>query len=239
LRAGIDEAGGSLRPWLLGIALNVTRNLNRAARRHQAAMSRLPAAPTVPDFAEDLIGQLDDAGELRRVLAALDQLKPGERDVLVLCVWSGLDYAAAAQALGVPVGTVRSRLSRARDKLRPRSGPLLADIKAAIGKSRATNMRVMRLIGDVLINSIAPPKFTAALYRVAANIPGVHVVTHATDPLGRPGIGITFSSGGTRIDWIFNSKTLHLSGERITFVNHSKKDQQYAVRTRAFVNHSA
>jgi DNA-directed RNA polymerase specialized sigma24 family protein len=54
LRAGIDEAGGSLRPWLLGIALNVTRNLNRAARRHQAAMSRLPAAPPVPDFAEDL-----------------------------------------------------------------------------------------------------------------------------------------------------------------------------------------
>ena len=118
LRGGVEEAGGSLRPWLLGIALNVTRNLNRAARRHQAAMSRLPAAPPVPDFADDLIGQLDDAGELRRVLTALDQLKPGERDVLVLCVWSGLDYAAAAQALGVPVGTVRSRLSRARDKLR-------------------------------------------------------------------------------------------------------------------------
>ena len=37
--------------------------------------------------------------------------------MLALCVWSGLDYAAAAQALGVPVGTVRSRLSRARARL--------------------------------------------------------------------------------------------------------------------------
>jgi RNA polymerase sigma-70 factor (ECF subfamily) len=118
LRAGIEEAGGSLRPWLLGIALNVVRNLNRAARRHQAAMSRIPRVRPVPDFAEDLVGRLDDAAELRRVLAALDELRPGERDVIVLCVWSGLDYAAAAQALGVPVGTVRSRLSRARDKLK-------------------------------------------------------------------------------------------------------------------------
>jgi RNA polymerase sigma-70 factor (ECF subfamily) len=107
-----------LRPWLLGISLNVTRNLNRAARRHQAAMDRIPSPRPVPDFADDLAGQLDDAAELRRVLAALDRLRPGERDVIVLCAWSGLDYAAASQALGVPVGTVRSRLSRARDKLR-------------------------------------------------------------------------------------------------------------------------
>jgi RNA polymerase sigma-70 factor (ECF subfamily) len=44
-------------------------------------------------------------------------LRRGEQEVLALCVWSGLDYAAAAQALGVPVGTVRSRLSRARARL--------------------------------------------------------------------------------------------------------------------------
>jgi RNA polymerase sigma-70 factor, ECF subfamily len=118
LRAGVEEAGGSLRPWLLGISLNVVRNLNRAARRYQAAMSRIPRVRPVPDFADDLAGRLDDAAELRRVLAALDGLRPGERDVIVLCVWSGLDYAAAAKALGVPIGTVRSRLSRARDKLK-------------------------------------------------------------------------------------------------------------------------
>jgi RNA polymerase sigma-70 factor, ECF subfamily len=50
--------------------------------------------------------------------AALAALRPAEREVFALCVWSGLDYATAAEALGVPVGTVRSRLSRARTKLR-------------------------------------------------------------------------------------------------------------------------
>ncbi len=147
LRAGVEEAGGSLRPWLLGIALNVTRNLNRAARRHQAAMSRLPAARPVPDFADDLIGQLDDAGELRTVLAAFDRLKPGERDVLVLCAWSGLDYVAAAQALGVPVGTVRSRLSRARAKLRQAGADLAKEPAASSGQQigdRGSAVRIAR-----------------------------------------------------------------------------------------------
>jgi RNA polymerase sigma-70 factor (ECF subfamily) len=122
LRRRVEPDGGPLRPWLLGVAVNVTRNLSRAARRHQAAMSRLPPPPHVPDFADELAGQLDDAGQLRRVLTALGSLRAGERDVLALCVWSGLDYAEAAGALGVPVGTVRSRLSRARSKLRKLAG---------------------------------------------------------------------------------------------------------------------
>jgi RNA polymerase sigma-70 factor (ECF subfamily) len=118
LRGKVEQDGGSLRPWLLGIAVNVTRNLSRAARRHQAALSRLAPPPPVPDFADELAGQIDNAAQLRRVMAALGALRQGEREVIALCVWSGLDYAAAATALGVPVGTVRSRLSRARDRLR-------------------------------------------------------------------------------------------------------------------------
>ncbi|NEA43493.1 sigma-70 region 4 domain-containing protein, partial [Streptomyces sp. SID11385] len=51
------------------------------------------------------------------VHAALRRLRRKEREVLTLCVWSGLGYAEAAEALGVPVGTVRSRLSRARARL--------------------------------------------------------------------------------------------------------------------------
>ena len=118
LRGRVAPAGGPLRPWLLGIAVNVTRNLTRAARRHQAALSRLPGEESVPDFAEELAGRIDDSAALRRLAAGLAALRPAERDVLALCVWSGLDYAEAASALGIPVGTVRSRLSRARDKLR-------------------------------------------------------------------------------------------------------------------------
>ena len=76
------------------------------------------ALPILPDFAEELAGRLDDEARLREAGKALDALRRGEREVIALCIWSELDYAAAASALGVPVGTVRSRLSRARRKLR-------------------------------------------------------------------------------------------------------------------------
>jgi RNA polymerase sigma factor (sigma-70 family) len=117
LRGRIEPGGEPLRSWLLGIAVNMSRNLTRAARRHEAALSRLPPPPLVPDFAEELAGRLDDQARLRGVAKALGALRRGEREVIALCVWSGLDYATAARALGVPTGTVRSRLSRARRKL--------------------------------------------------------------------------------------------------------------------------
>ncbi len=117
LRAKVDDEGGSLRPWLLGVATNVTRNTRRAARRHAAAVARLPPPEAAEDFADELASRIDDAEQLALVRTALATLRRAEREVLALCVWSGLDYAAAARALGVPVGTVRSRLSRARTKL--------------------------------------------------------------------------------------------------------------------------
>jgi RNA polymerase sigma-70 factor (ECF subfamily) len=117
-RGVVEPEGGSLRPWLLGITVNVVRNMSRAARRHRAALERLPPAPPVPDFADELAGRMDDAIALRRVQASLRGLRRGEREVVALCVWAGLDYAQAAAALGVAVGTVRSRLSRARANLR-------------------------------------------------------------------------------------------------------------------------
>jgi RNA polymerase sigma-70 factor (ECF subfamily) len=117
LRSTIRPAGGSLLPWLLGIALNVSRNVSRSARRQQAAMTRLQQRAGLPDFADELVSRLDDAARLDTVRAALSHLRSDERDVIALCVWSGLNYAQAAEALGVPVGTVRSRLSRARRKL--------------------------------------------------------------------------------------------------------------------------
>ncbi|MET7483001.1 sigma-70 family RNA polymerase sigma factor [Streptomyces sp. NPDC005538] len=117
LRGRLDEEGGSLRPWLLGIATNVTRNTRRAARRHAAAVSRLPRDEVERDFADEVAARLDDTAELALVRTASATLRRAEREVLALCVWSGLDYRAAAEALGVPVGTVRSRLSRARAKL--------------------------------------------------------------------------------------------------------------------------
>jgi RNA polymerase sigma factor (sigma-70 family) len=113
----VEPVGESLRPWLLGIAVNVARNASRAERRHREALSRLPPPPLIPDFADELAGRIDDSAQLQRVLDALTTLRRGERELIALCAWSGLDYAEAARALGVPVGTVRSRLSRARRKL--------------------------------------------------------------------------------------------------------------------------
>ncbi|MFE9680800.1 RNA polymerase sigma factor [Streptomyces sp. NPDC006285] len=123
LRDKVDEEGGSLRPWLLGIATNITRNTRRAARRHAAAVARLPRGGVERDFAEEIAGRLDDAAQLALVQTALSELKRAEREVLALCVWAGLDYATAAEALGVPVGTVRSRLSRARAELAKHTEP--------------------------------------------------------------------------------------------------------------------
>ncbi|WP_409237032.1 RNA polymerase sigma factor [Streptomyces sp. PA5.6] len=117
LRGRVDADGGSLRPWLLGVATNVTRNTRRAARRHAAAVARLPRDEVVADFADELAGRIDDGEQLSLVRTALAELRRAEREVLALCVWSGLDYGSAAAALGIPVGTVRSRLSRARAKL--------------------------------------------------------------------------------------------------------------------------
>ncbi|GAB2574416.1 hypothetical protein GCM10027168_04170 [Streptomyces capparidis] len=117
LRERLDPEGGSARPWLLGIATNVVRNTRRAARRHGAAMSRLPPPEAVRDFADEVAGRIDDAQTLDAVRRALDGLRRPEREVLALCVWEGLDYASAAEALGVRIGTVRSRLSRARRRL--------------------------------------------------------------------------------------------------------------------------
>ncbi|MFG2978375.1 RNA polymerase sigma factor [Streptomyces sp. NPDC048331] len=118
LRGKLHEGDESLRPWLFGIATNVLHNTARATRRHQAAMARLAEREPVEDFAEGLVARIDAGAELAAVRRALPSLRRSEREVFRLCIWVGLDYASAAEALGVPVGTVRSRLSRARTRLR-------------------------------------------------------------------------------------------------------------------------
>ena len=98
LRDRIDPGGEPLRPWLLGIAVNVSRNLARASRRHQAALSRLPPPSPVPDFAEELAGRLDDQARLREAGKALGALRRGEREVIALCVWSRAGLRHGRQA---------------------------------------------------------------------------------------------------------------------------------------------
>jgi RNA polymerase sigma-70 factor (ECF subfamily) len=107
-----------IRPWLLGVAVNVVRNRRRSERRFAEAMKRVPAPPAEPDFTETSESRLDDERRMREAMALLSQLSASERDVFLLCTCMGASYDDAAFALGIPVGTVRSRLSRGRAHLR-------------------------------------------------------------------------------------------------------------------------
>ncbi|OBQ49189.1 RNA polymerase subunit sigma [Streptomyces sp. H-KF8] len=119
LRDRVDPEGGSLRPWLLGIATNTARNQYRSNRRYRAAAQAAAAAErSVPDHAEEVADRLDGRERLAAALTALASLRRPEREVIVLCLGEGMDYETAAEVLGIPVGTVASRLSRARKKLR-------------------------------------------------------------------------------------------------------------------------
>lgn len=116
-RARVDPSG-SLLPWLYGVATNVLHNHRRSLRRHRDALARMPAPVPEPEDAEEVAARLDAERRMRRVLDAMERLPRRDREVLILCVWEELDYSEAAEALGIPVGTVRSRLNRARAKLR-------------------------------------------------------------------------------------------------------------------------
>lgn len=106
-------------PLLYGIATNVLRNQRRSLRRGRDAFARLPL-PRVeePDFAEETATRVDDRAAMRELLRLFARLPRREQDVIALCEWSGLSYEETASALGVPIGTVRSRLARGRRRLR-------------------------------------------------------------------------------------------------------------------------
>jgi RNA polymerase sigma factor (sigma-70 family) len=109
---------GKVLPWLYGIATNVVRTRRRSERRFRAALARVPAPRADAGFESDADGRLDDERRMKNALNLLAQLPRREQDVFVLCAWSGLSYEDAGLALEVPVGTIRSRLSRARARLR-------------------------------------------------------------------------------------------------------------------------
>ncbi|WP_097228020.1 RNA polymerase sigma factor [Streptomyces sp. OV198] len=124
-RKTVDPERGSLTPWLLGIATHKAHNANRGLRRRLAFLARSPEPRPVEDFSDETAGRVDDARRLALVHDALRRLGRADREVIALCVGAGLDYQQAAEALDIPVGTVRSRLSRARERLaRASSGPV-------------------------------------------------------------------------------------------------------------------
>jgi len=121
-------------PWLYGIANNVCRNLSRSARRHLHAVGRLPSEGAADDHADGVVDRLDSERQMTTVLAAVRRLPRREQEVLAMVVWTGLSYEQTAAALQIPVGTVRSRLSRARGRL---TSVLIPDPTSTIPSSRS------------------------------------------------------------------------------------------------------
>ena len=105
-------------PWLLRTADYVIRNERRRQRFRLATINRQVPAADEPDHADRVAARIDDEREARQLRALLRKLPRHEREIVELCFWTGLDAQSAAVALDVPLGTVKSRLARARKHLR-------------------------------------------------------------------------------------------------------------------------
>ncbi|MEU7740515.1 RNA polymerase sigma factor [Nonomuraea sp. NPDC049158] len=117
VRARYDRTWPDARPWLYGIATKVVAQHRRAERRRINAMSKVSAER--PGSFDDRSADRVTAEQLQpRLARALTSLSAAERDLLLLVAWADLTYEDAALALGVPVGTIRSRLHRLRVKVR-------------------------------------------------------------------------------------------------------------------------
>ncbi|MGI5170911.1 RNA polymerase sigma factor [Spirillospora sp. CA-253888] len=117
-RAGFDPSRGSVRPWLFGIATNLIAQHRRTEIRHYRAIEQV-VADRHPDGHDDRVAASVSAERLQPSLArALAGLSRKDRDVVLLKALAQLTHEEIADVLGVPYGTVGSRLSRARKKLR-------------------------------------------------------------------------------------------------------------------------
>ncbi|WP_433511521.1 RNA polymerase sigma factor [Nonomuraea sp. CA-143628] len=113
-----DPERPDARPWLYGIATIALREHRRAEVRRNRVLARTPAHGAVESFDERSAARVTAERLQPKLAAVLAKLPAADRDLLLLIAWAELTYEEAAQALGVPIGTVRSRLHRIRKKVR-------------------------------------------------------------------------------------------------------------------------
>ncbi len=113
-----DLGYSDARPWLYGIATNLVGQHHRDEARQYRIMQRAVAEPEVPDHADRVAAGVTAQATHALLEAALAALPAGDRDVLLLIAWEQLTYQEVSRALAIPAGTVRSRLHRARTKVR-------------------------------------------------------------------------------------------------------------------------
>ena len=113
-----DLGYSDARPWLYGIATNLVSQHRRDEARQYRIRQGAVAEPEVPDHADRVAAGVTAQATRALLDAALAELSAGDRDVLLLIAWEQLTYQEVSRALAIPAGTVRSRLHRARTKVR-------------------------------------------------------------------------------------------------------------------------
>jgi len=121
-RERYDVAYAFARPWLYGIASNLVSRHHRAETRQYKALARVGVEDRLEGHADRIESRVDAESTRGLLASALAAIAPRDRDVLLLVAWAGLSGEEAARALGVPAGTARSRLHRARKKVRTELG---------------------------------------------------------------------------------------------------------------------
>ncbi|MGQ4717833.1 RNA polymerase sigma factor [Streptomyces anulatus] len=118
VRSRYDLTRPNAQPWLYGIAANLIGKQRRAEVRALRAMARTGHDPVADAWTERSDSRLTAQAAQSSLAGALAELSAGDRHVLLLVAWADLNYQEVAEALSIPVGTVRSRLNRARRKVR-------------------------------------------------------------------------------------------------------------------------
>ncbi|MDN3021078.1 sigma-70 family RNA polymerase sigma factor [Streptomyces sp. S.PB5] len=121
-RSRYDVTRSNARPWLYGIAGNLIGKQRRAEIRALRALARSGHDPVAESWSERADARVTAQAAHAPLAGALAGLSAGDRHVLLLVAWAELTYPEVAEALGIPVGTVRSRLNRARRKVRSALG---------------------------------------------------------------------------------------------------------------------
>ncbi|SHN47665.1 RNA polymerase sigma factor [Cryptosporangium aurantiacum] len=121
-RSRYDTSAASARPWLFGILTNLLRRSRRSEARAWRAFARAGTDPLARQASQPFVDRagerIDAQAAVRSIAGVLAAMPSTQRDVLLLHVWAGMDYPELAAALELPPGTVRSRLHRAKARLR-------------------------------------------------------------------------------------------------------------------------
>ncbi|GAA5230188.1 RNA polymerase sigma factor [Arthrobacter cryoconiti] len=122
-RDSFDQTWNDARPWLFGIATNLLRKHHRAEAKILKVLAKSSGRDSYADSTDRIAEQLDAAAATSVLAGALRGLSAADRECILLYAWAELSYEGIALATKVPVGTVRSRLNRARRVLKDAAGP--------------------------------------------------------------------------------------------------------------------